>query len=104
MAFLHVGDIGTLLEYDVIEDGEPMPIGTADVLQLLLHKPDGTVLARDAALVTPGGEDGAMGYRTVAGDLDLAGSWQIQPYLEIDGWKGHGQAKPFLVAPSLTVV
>lgn len=30
-------------------------------------------------------------YVLLTGDIDVAGKWQFQPYIEMPGWKGRGE-------------
>lgn len=33
------------------------------------------------------------------GDLNVAGTWELQAYLEMPGWKGRGEWSPLKVLP-----
>jgi hypothetical protein len=67
-----VGDIGTVFEIDVGED-----ISTATTKQIYFKKPNGATLTKTATFTTDG-TDGKIEYTTVADDIDVAGTWQIQ--------------------------
>jgi hypothetical protein len=74
---IHEGDIGTTLLITVTDDGSIVDISSASSLSIYIRKPSGTILTRTGVLETDG-TDGKMYYITVAGDLDVAGSYKIQ--------------------------
>ena len=74
---IHKGDIGTALTVEIQENEVAVPIDTAETIKIILKKPTGEVLIKDAAFVTDG-SDGQIRYVTVAGDLDCSGEWKIQ--------------------------
>lgn len=74
---IHEGDIGTKLLITVTDDGSIVDISSASSLSIYIRKPSGTILTRTGVLETDG-TDGKMYYITVAGDLDVAGSYKIQ--------------------------
>jgi hypothetical protein len=80
------GDIGTIIAFDVAED-----ISTATLLKLKYKKPDNST---GFWIADPYGLTG-MGYITLADDLDVAGRWKVQAYVEMPGWKGHSSAMTF---------
>lgn len=96
-AEVHVNDVGTRFKL-TLEDGDntAVNISTATVKRLDFRKPDGTVIQRTAAFFTTGA-DGILYYDTIAGDIDQVGKWYVQPYVEFDGFKGHGEKKSFPV-------
>lgn len=81
---IHVLDIGTEFRIPITDDGEVVDISTATGLTIIFKKPDGTLLSVTADLYTDG-TDGIMYYRAVDGDLDQAGIWKIQAFVEISG-------------------
>lgn len=84
----HVGDLLTV-RVAVTESGASLDISAATLKQIKFRKPDGTVVTKTATTV--GGEPSKIEYTFAADELDQAGYWKAQPYLEgIDGWSGHG--------------
>ena len=92
---VHVGDIGTVLRVTVQdEDAAIVDISAASTKQILIKKPNGTLLTKTAAFTTDG-TDGQMQYTTVGAvgetpaDLDVAGDYKIQGYVVIGtgAWK-----------------
>lgn len=81
---IHQNDIGTRLVVTVLDDGSAVDISTATSLQIILRKPDNTVLTKSAVIYN-NGSDGKMAYTTVDGDLDTLGNYKIQGKVEIDG-------------------
>jgi len=93
---LHKGDIGTVIQYDTLED-----ISDGTVFKLKYTKPDGT---------TTGEWTGSLsGTRIVqyttasASDLDQAGTWQLQAYVETPSGKWHSDIKTFIVEDNISV-
>jgi hypothetical protein len=80
---IHAGDVGTKIRI-VPDDGTSLS-GATDV-QLRLKKPSNEVITRDAAIV-----DGAVEYITEEGDIDLAGKWALQAYVDLTTWRGSSK-------------
>ena len=79
---IHKKDIGTIIEVTVKGGQNPIDISSATVKTFYFKKPSGKVLTKDAIFVT-NGTDGKLKYVMVAGDLDEAGAWELQVYLEL---------------------
>lgn len=80
---IYKGDIGAKIIVTVTEN-----ISLATVKTIKYKKPDGTVGSWTAVA-----ESGnlAISYTTTAiTDLDQAGTWILQAYIEMPGWSGHG--------------
>ena len=87
---IYVGDIGVEINYNCLED-----ISAATLLQLNYRKPGGDT----GFWVAVADGTQALKYVTAAiADLDRAGLWRIQPYIELPGFAGHADAKMFRVA------
>ena len=83
MASIHVGDIGAVFEVTVRDqDDAVINIAAATVLGMTLRKPNGTLLEKTAVLST-NGTDGKLRYTAIAGDLNLAGRWQLSASVTI---------------------
>lgn len=91
-AEIHAGDIGTVFEVTVQEDGIALDISTATTKQFVFKKKSGALLTVDAEFVTDG-SDGKLSYTTVSGDLNEVGQWQIQVYvvLPTGSWRSDVQ-------------
>lgn len=82
---LHVGDYGTLIKVlvkDIDSNGNAAAedISAATTKNIILKKPSGTKLTKTGSFTTDG-SDGYIQYRTVSGDIDTAGDWELQVYL-----------------------
>lgn len=89
---MQVGDIGTQIIFDTGED-----LTSATVHTLRYQKPNGekgdwpgTIAGESLTFTT-----------TATSDLDVAGEWLIQAYLEIGTWKGHSEMSKFTVNPNI---
>jgi hypothetical protein len=79
---LHVSDAGVRFRAEVRDENDsPKDISAATVQQFVFQKPDGSTLTKNTAFVTDG-SDGLIYYTTTSSDLDQAGVWRIQVYLE----------------------
>ncbi len=72
-----VGDVGTVIEMLIQEDGSAMDLSGATTMQIIFRKPDGSKLEKDASFKTDG-TDGRLKYTIGAGDLDQVGVWSCQ--------------------------
>lgn len=78
----YIGEIGTDI---ILETGQT--ITTADVLQIKYQKPDGTTGAWTGTI----SGTTKVKYTLSNGDIDQAGVWTFQAYVEVSGGKWHGQ-------------
>ena len=73
---IYLGDIGTVIEVTVEEDGTAVDISAATSKQILFQH-DETYNKVDADFTTDG-TDGKIQYTLVDGDIDAAGRWLVQ--------------------------
>ncbi|RLC88902.1 MAG: hypothetical protein DRJ03_01285 [Chloroflexi bacterium] len=79
---VYVGDVGT----DIILD-TGVDLSAATTLKIKYKKPGGEIEEWDGTL-----EDTTkIKYTTVTDDLDTAGLWSFQAYVELPAWQGHGE-------------
>jgi hypothetical protein len=102
---VHVDDIGTDFQLTIKEciDGkiEIVNVQAATDLWILFKKGDGTFLKKIATLVTDG-TDGKIRYVSQAGDLDVAGDWEMQGRaFGIGGFSGSSSTVEFPVHGNL---
>jgi uncharacterized protein YfaS (alpha-2-macroglobulin family) len=84
---ISVGDVGVALDFTVTdEDGDAIDLSLATLLRYRITKQDGTLLTKTPSFVTDG-TDGQLRYSTQTGDIDQAGLWRIQAYVEVSGLK-----------------
>lgn len=100
---IQVGDVGTAFRIRVMDDGVLVDISSCTTKHIIFKKPSGAVVVKDADFYTDG-TDGYMQYVSVANDLDQAGKWKIQGYVEFAtvGW--HTVQDSFLVSDNLEAV
>lgn len=80
---IFVGDIGTKLKFDIGVD-----ISNVISAKIYYRKPDGTTGSWTVSLEAPT----YVYYITQNGDIDTAGTWKFQVYVELaSGWKGRGE-------------
>ena len=79
----------------ITESGAAKNISSAEVKKIYLQNPDGVVVLKDAKF-TSDGKDGKIEYKCTTEDLDTAGQWRIQGYVEIstDVWPSDGAFFP----------
>lgn len=79
---IHINDIGTIFTITVKDGSSSVDISSSSTKQVIIKKPGGAKLTKDAAFVTDG-TDGQIKYTIVSGDLDEAGTYKLQGYLVI---------------------
>lgn len=101
----HKGDIGSEILIELVDcgnvvDGEPQPVDLTNAVAhvLKVEKPSGAV-AEWSTTIHGDPTLGVLRYITVEGDLDEAGTYVLQVYLEIPGWKGHTAKFALVVNP-----
>ena len=87
---VYIGDIGTEIILDTGQD-----LSTATSLKIKYRKPNGTTGEWAASQVS--GDSTKMKYVTQEGDLDVAGTWELQAYVEFASWQGHGEIATLVV-------
>lgn len=98
---IHVGDIGTVFEVTIMDGATAVNISGATTKELIFQLPDKTTKLTKTAVFKTDGVDGKLKYTTVAGDLSVAGSWQLQAYIVLTtgGWRSD--IGPFTVFSNL---
>ena len=82
MSDVFVGDEGTIISLDC-----GTSVATATVCQIIVKKPNGRRVTWNAVQDA----ETTIKYVVQAGDLDVAGDWQLQAYVEFPTWKGRGE-------------
>lgn len=83
---LQVGDVGFTFDATFTIDGQPFDVSGANLIELLLEKPDGTTHVRTGILGS-NGLDGRVVYIVVAGDIDQFGEWRFQFTVAAPTWQ-----------------
>lgn len=78
---IHVGDIGTIFRITIKDGDAIVDVSSVDSKVIYLQKPTGTTLTKNASLYT-NGTDGVIQCVSESGDLDEAGTWQIQAKID----------------------
>lgn len=73
MAKIYVGDVGLVITADIGEN-----TAGASLTQFMVKKPDGTSATWTATIV----DDFHISYTTLAADLNMAGPYKVQAYVE----------------------
>lgn len=82
MSVVFVGDVGTEI---ILDCG--VSVASASVRTIKARSPSGVVKQWAAS---PEGTN-SIKYATATGDIDRAGGWRLQAYVEMPGWSGHGE-------------
>ena len=98
---IHVGDVGTILRVTIYDGTEIVDVLNADSKKIYLQKPLGQTLIKDASHYTDG-TDGIIQYITEIGDLDQAGTWQIQARIDFGTDVFNTNIEKFKVLRNLT--
>lgn len=99
---IHVGDVGTIFRLTIVErDGvTPIDVSAAIVKNILFQKGNGTRVKQNAVNFTDG-TDGVIQYASQSGDIDSAGNWQIQGYVELPDGKYYSEVLRFRVLDNI---
>lgn len=97
MSEVHVGDIGTKLMITFLKDGEPVDISLCTLKEILIEKPDATILTKTAIFETDGTDGKIFWLTTISTDFDLPGQWKVQGKISIGGGTWRTQVGVFRV-------
>ncbi|NIQ01599.1 MAG: hypothetical protein GWM98_15440 [Nitrospinaceae bacterium] len=100
MADLQKDSVGVTLQVTVQENGVAVDISAATTRQIIITKPDRSKLTKTATFVTDG-SDGKIQYVTVAGDLDLAGTYSLQAFVITPAGEYYTEITNLFVAKNL---
>ena len=78
-----------------------LDISGATVKQIVIKKPDNTILTKNGTFLTDG-TDGILYYMTETSDIDQPGTYYVQMYFELDdGFEGYSSLDDFVVVANL---
>ena len=97
---IQVGAINLLLELEIREGYGVLDISTATIKNIIIEKPDDTVMVKTGNFLTDG-KDGVLYYRTSGSDLDLEGVYNAQAYISMPDFTGYSTPISFTVYPNL---
>lgn len=82
MSVIYKNDIGTELLLDC-----GVNVSTATVMKVRSRNPNGAIKEWTATL----SGTNFIKYVLLTGDINVAGKWQFQSYIEMPTWKGRGE-------------
>jgi len=88
------GDVGTILEFHI--DGD---ITSAEYAEIKVKKPINTSVWKEGIIIDPNNK--VITYKTKDNDLDEAGKYLIQIYIELEDWKGSSDPVELYVGRKL---
>lgn len=98
---VRLNDIGTVIELTIKDENDSaVDISGASTKQYIFRKPGGSALVKTADFVTDG-TDGKLKYTTASGDLNTAGDWQVQAFVDFGATEWRSDIKNFMVHPNL---
>lgn len=97
---IRVGDIGTIFEVTIKDDGVVVDISSASVKDLIFRAPDAAAVSKPADFKT-NGSDGIIQYATTAGFLNIDGNWRIQALITLAAGTWKSDIGDFTVHPNL---
>lgn len=98
---VQLNDSLTVFKVRVTENGVPVDISTATLMNIKFRKPGSSTTVVQVASFFTDGTDGYMKYAVQAGDIDQVGLWRLQGYVEMPTWKGHTRIGEFEVEENL---
>jgi len=98
---MRVKDVGTKMTVTILdENNAAVDISTVTTKEIWLRKPNGEVITKTASFDTDG-TDGKLKYITIEGDVEIAGTWKLQGYIEGSTVKWHSTIEEFDVDGNL---
>lgn len=93
---IRVGDVGVAFKVTIEDCGSIVDVSAASTKEILLYKPDGSVLTKTASFFT-NGTDGIIQYATVVGDINMAGFWRIEAHVILGASEYYSEIERFRV-------
>lgn len=103
---LQVGVIDAKLEVVILECDEvtgaevPVDISSATTKNIVIRRPDHTLLAKPATFSTDG-TDGKLFVLTESNDINIEGTYKVQGHIVMTGWNGRSTIGEFEVDENL---
>jgi len=95
------GDIGTAFIATIKDGGEIVDVSGATVKKIKFEKPSGASVTKDASFYTDGTDGKIKWTTTLVTDLNEAGVWKRQGYVELPTGKWHTTVLSFTVADNI---
>lgn len=101
MSGVRVGDSGTEIIIRLIDGrGSPVNISEASAKQVVLVKPNGDKIVREADFYSDG-LDGILKYVSNQGDFDIPGKWKIQAVVSLPSGSWSSSISIFTIDANL---
>jgi|SRR3990172_3647965 len=100
MTEMHLLDEGTIIKFTIKEQGVPIDLTDAELIELLFQKKDRTTFVRDA-LVYGDPTLGIAYCLSLEGEFDQKGDWKAQVYIEYSSGKWHTAVAEFKVEENI---
>ena len=98
---VHVDDVGTVFQVTIKDEDEVVvDVSNALTKTIYFRKPNGTLLTKTASFVTDG-TDGQIKYTTESGDIDAAGNWSLQSFVDFGTTEFYSDIHKFTVYNNL---
>ena len=89
-----------MIKLEVREGYGVLDISSATTKNIIIEKPDNSLITTSGSFFTDG-KDGLLYYRTVIGDLDQVGVYNVQAYIEMPNFTGYTTPINFTVYQNL---
>ena len=103
IAEAHVNDVGTEIRLTLTDGGFAVDLTGATELKILLRKPSGAVVEKDAGVVGDA-TSGVINCYTATDDLDEAGLYEVQARIALPAWSGHSASRQLRVHANVDTV
>ena len=97
---IQVGATNLLITLELKEGYAPLNISLATVKNIIIEKPDDTLIISSGSFITDG-SDGLLYYRTNGSDINLAGVYNVQAYLVMPDFTGYSTPVSFTAYANL---
>jgi hypothetical protein len=97
---IQVGATNLRIELEIREGYAPLSISTATVKNIIIKKPDDTLMTKSGTFLTDG-TDGRIYYMTSGSDLNMAGTYGVQAYISMPDFTGYSTPTEFSVDANL---
>ena len=99
MTQFYVDDIGNVIKLNCKDDESNtiLDLTTALITKIFIKKPNGDIIEREAEVISINNENKGLRYVIQEGDLDIPGTYKIQPYVEFENAKIRGKTNEFIV-------
>jgi len=96
---VHVGDIGTVFEIELQDDGVAVDLSNVNTASVIFQKPDKTSVTKTGTVDV---DSSLVKYTTISGDLDQAGRWKLQVLVQMAAGTWHSEIVTFYVYSNIS--